>query len=312
MALFRKAKYDPFLGHHAARAAHDALAAGDWRPADQLLRVPGDRSVLVNALTSDEIDTAHYERWADERGDSTAWAMLGNKRVRDAWAVRGAGRAKTVGTDAWPTFFEILAHADECIAEANRVGPATPDAWFVGVTIARGRQLGIQAVRDRFQAAHSLHPYHANATASALQGLAAKWAGSHDEMFAFARWVTAGARDSSPVMGTIVDAHIERWMDMQSDGVTSEHYFAQPAVQHEIRHAAERLVVATPSEPAPAELLRALNYLLYGLGAAGTPKRGLVAELLVRIDNRVTSWPWRYWTEEEAKRFDWFVKRLPN
>lgn len=313
MAIFRKTKLDPDRGREDVRQAHESLRDGFWRPAAELLEVPGDRSLLVSALCRDDIDTSTYERWAKDANNATSWTLYGRKLTQDAWLARTSTRAEHVAPDAWPKFFALLEQATDAVNRAHRVGPPSADAHAQDVVLARGQQLGVGAVRTSFQQAHELVSFHQNATAQALQGLCDKWGGSHDEMFAFARWVSANAEPDAACQDAVPVAHFERWLSVADGGVTRSYYFEQLEVRSEIVAVAERMVEATAPGPARAELLPALNHLLFAIAHGSSRKHVVVKELLTRIDRRPTEHPWIYTNfANPAAGFDRAVKQLPK
>src|SRR6202035_4716733 len=78
---------------------------------------------------------------------------------------------------------------------------------------------------------------------SMIQALAAKWFGSHEEMFEFARSASAQAREGHSVHRVIAEAHLEKWLNLpreSSDGKARQAgYFSDELVRREIRWAAD-------------------------------------------------------------------------
>lgn len=308
MALFRrkKATHSPFLGRSDLQAAHGALRKGDWGPAAQLLAQPGDRSVVFNGLLADGVPTDAYQRWAQSRPDSTSLALLARKLTNDAWDIRGGGWADTVGDDAWPQFWAVLEQADDAVAQAISIGPPIADSWAAGIMIGVGRQIGIEMIQRRFEQSHQLQPFHADAVRTMLQARCDKWYGSHDSMFQFARWVGAHAPAGSAAQFAICEAHFERWRAMAETGVSRSTYFSQSNIRHEIATVADRFLQSTPPGPAAAEHLSALNWFVYAVGSADQRPPGMIAECVLRIDQRPTNSPWRYLKGEIGEAYSDF------
>ena len=296
MALFgrNKSTYDPCLGRTDLQAAHRALRKGDWGPAAAVLAHPGDRSVIFTGLLSEGVSTDVIRRWAETQPDSTTLALLATKLTSDAWDIRGGGMSETVADDAWPRFWEMLEHADDVVAQAISIGPPSADSWGAGIMIGVGRQLNIDLIQRRFEQCHQLQPFHANAVRAMLQARCDKWYGSHESMFQFARWVASQAPAGAPAQFAICEAHFERWRSMAATGVDQRTYFSQSNVRHEIATVADRFLQSTPSGPAPAEYLLALNWFVYAVGSANQRPPGMMAECVARIDRRPTQNPWRY------------------
>ena len=108
---------------------------------------------------------------------------------------------------------------------------------------ARGLGLEPPEIRARFEEARRRDPDGWTAGMFALQSLAEKWSGTHDEMFAFAREVSGAARDGSPLHSLVPLAHHERWLyfsAFEDDRKAQKKYFEGPAVQRELQAAWKR------------------------------------------------------------------------
>jgi hypothetical protein len=124
----------------------------------------------------------------------------------------------------------------------------TPHARSLWTAI--GLSLGQQEIRRRFGEVTRRHRWNRFAHNSMIDALAAKWYGSHEEMFEFARSASAQAPEGSGVHTEIASAHIERWLNIpreSDDGRERQKvYFQDEGVQDEIRRAAD-LSVRSPS-----------------------------------------------------------------
>jgi hypothetical protein len=69
--------------------------------------------------------------------------------------------------------------------------------------------------------------------------VAAKWGGTDEMMFGFAREICAGAPDGAGVHVLIADAHFERWLSAFTRG-----YWKRPEVREEIIQAAKRCLTS--------------------------------------------------------------------
>ncbi|HWE62224.1 MAG TPA: hypothetical protein VHB98_10985 [Chloroflexota bacterium] len=165
--------------------------------------------------------------------------------------------------ESWPLFFSRLDAADADLAVAADLMPDDPGPWVLMITTARGRQLGIPEVRRRFAEVERRYPHHPQACQQILQAVAAKWGGSHELMFEFARGVSARAPMGSAVHAVIPEAHYEFWAAEKDD---QKGYWQRPDVRSEILEASRRCF--TNASPAPRTVLAgnmfAFTYLLMG------------------------------------------------
>jgi hypothetical protein len=232
---------DPFGGDLTLPAAVQALEAGDWSPA--AARLDGargdDRAFVASHLSAAGLKAA--EEWhAAEPRSAGAALVRGIAHMAWAWEARGQGHADDVAEDAWPVFHRRLEQAEGFLQEAARLdaGDATP--WAYLALSARGRDLEPPEIRARYAEARTRDPEGWTAAMFALQSLAQKWSGSHQEMFAFARELSAAAPAGSPLHSTIPLAHYERWLyfsGFEGDDKGQRKYFETPAVQRELQAA---------------------------------------------------------------------------
>ena len=296
---------DPALGHPSARALLDALVGED-----------GDAVVGTLATATDPVVRNHLVRmigdrpgrpgWADglvERhpDDAGAWLASGASLVGYAWQIRGWGYASAVDADAWPSFFAVLQEADTQLGQAITLDPADATPWVLGLKTARGRQLDRDEADRRFQEATARVSFHPGAVDNHLQYLCAKWHGSTEEMFAFARWVTEAAPPGSPAHSAVPTAHIEHFLDLRRETPTmkTSSHFCQPEVIDELHEAAERSVFH-PDFPFDLAGAQCLND--FALALTWTRRFEPCRRLFATIEDRVTEYPWVY-LGEPGERF---------
>ncbi|MGC4857375.1 hypothetical protein ACLQ24_29425 [Micromonospora sp. DT4] len=112
-------------------------------------------------------------------------------------------------------------------------------AWTERIIIARGLQLGQNEARRRYDRLAQQHPHHATAQAALLQQLCPKWSGDGDRAFAFARECAQAAPVGAPNAVLVVEAHLERWLDFDTDRERTAYVRSTP-VAEEIMQAAQR------------------------------------------------------------------------
>ncbi len=158
------------------------------------------QSAEIKAMVTEELSPA-------EGADVLLW--LGCTLIAEAWEIRGAGWARTVGDDRFKLFFARLREARDPLMAAARLAPTDATPWVELQRYARGMRLD-RAQRDlvwveAIQRSATSYPAHA----ARLQNLALKWGGTHEEMFAFARDTVAKAGPGSPLAAMLPIAHAE-------------------------------------------------------------------------------------------------------
>jgi len=243
---------DPMAGDAAAYHFRAELAEGRWQQFHDFLETTRDweshsRNFYTVRLASIEGRPAWLGEWVAARPQSPLpYLFRGCHGTGWAWAARGSGRASTVGPDAWPVFYSRLVDADRDLARAAAMDDADPNPHAHGIAIAMGLNLGQAEKWRRFNEAISRYRWHRGAHVEMIQSLAAKWSGSNEEMFEFARSASAQAPDGHSAHVVIPLAHLEKWLNLpreSDDGKTrQQQYFRGGAVSAEILRAADQSI----------------------------------------------------------------------
>lgn len=284
---------DPAMGDPLAARLIAASQQGDWRTIRELLAGvghPDDHMFRVRAAAY----VKGVEQWIDEwvaAEPRSALPLLvkGAHAIDWAWEARGGGRANTVGEEAFKLFFKRLKLAEDCLDEVTERDPDSATAWAFLVILGRGRQLGVEETRRRFEEATRRHPWHLEAHDQMLQQLCRKWGGSHELMHEFAARTVAEMPAGSPLGRLTATAHLERWLDLKSGEDTA--YLGSAEVRAELRAAADRSVrhpgyERRPGWPSPHNSF-AMAFSLAGDWAAA-------AEQFDAIGDLMTEFPWQY------------------
>ncbi|WP_214103594.1 DUF4034 domain-containing protein [Acrocarpospora catenulata] len=232
---------DPCMGDPDARVLWNALAARDWRTARDRLTAHPDPDVrtfyFAVAAEADGVQD-WIDDWIAAEPDSTLPLLVkGVHGVHWAWEARGTASAEDTTPAQFRAFFARLKIAEDCLDEVVERDPDELIAWSWLVRSARGREVGYDEIWRRFDEVLRLHPYHELSYVQMLQNLCAKWTGSDEEMFTFAREAVAQAPEGSPIGRVIADAHLEYAWGHQNLG-----HLAQPHVVAEIHAAADRSI----------------------------------------------------------------------
>lgn len=289
--------------HGDARGAELAAAfrGSDWESAERILDLVGAgyaRDELIgNVPIMVPGRPPGFDAWVTARpASATAHLVRGAHAVAWAWEARGTGYADTVDRDAWQVFHGRLDSAEADLARACELDPTDATPWTVLLHSGRGLSVGKEELLRRFGEAVDRLPDAPTAHFSLLQGLCAKWVGSNDEMFGFARTRAGSAPDGSVLHGLIPDAHVEHWLEASRDKAVAG-YFQEPAVRVELIQHAQRSVLH-PSWVDQPWGVRTLNLFAATLRLAG--ERELSQEVAVRIGTRRTEVPWCYFEDADG------------
>ena len=193
----RRVVEDPFLGDPQAKRLHQALSGRDWTTARDILSGPmsnDDRAFYMETAANvpgvqDWIEGAVH----DEPGSVLPLLVQGAHAVFWAWEARGTGTGDTVGEQQAKVWFRRLKLAEDCLDEVVDRDPKCLEAWYFLIVLARARQLSTQERWHRYHKLIELDPIHHYGHDQMLQNLCAKWSGSAEEMFGFARRRAAAA-----------------------------------------------------------------------------------------------------------------------
>lgn len=231
---------DPFLGDARAKQLHEALVAGDWATARGILTAPmvnDDRAFYLEIAAN----VPGVQDWIegpirDEPHSSLPLLVRGAHAVFWAWEARGTGMGETVTEESWKVWFRRLKLAEDCLDEAVEKDPKCLEAWHFLVILGRARQLPKAERWRRFHQLIEIDPCHHYGHDQMLQNLCAKWSGSAEEMFAFARDRAATAPGTA-LPALIASAHLEH--RFRNGGVE---YMERPEVGDEIVAAAHQSI----------------------------------------------------------------------
>lgn len=198
-----------------------------------------DLAFVVEACSDWSADAPQFlAAWEQAEPDSAAFHLVrGTHAIKWAWSARGAGWTPK----DYPEFQRRLEFAEAQLLHATSKAPRDPTAWANLIVVARGRSRPEDG-RRAFSQAVERSPDHYLAHSAMLINLMSKWHGSTEEMFAFARATAARAKAGSVLPVIVVEAHLERslevWRDTGKGGKqAAAEYWKSPAVQAEVRSA---------------------------------------------------------------------------
>lgn len=237
----------PLNGSFGDNAYLDALRQrlsldGDYDAAEAAIaaqRDVNDRFAVVDACADWSKPPKWLEPWARERPDSTALPLVrGAHGVIWAWQARGGD---WVPKD-YMEFQKRLREADMDLQRAAELRPTDAVPWAWMISAAKGQELPREEIARRFKEAIRRDASISAAYGSMLTALCAKWGGSHEEMFKFAREASRKAPPGSTIHTLIAEAHLEYAAALgrdQSADVERE-YWRRPDVLAEIQTSADK------------------------------------------------------------------------
>ncbi len=307
--LFGSRNIDPTLGDAALKRAMDALERGDFEPA---------RAQMASAGTSDRRQFVFNNLQSVMRGEplaTRAWREAypnesdgylagGAHAIIWAWEARGTGFADTVSQQAAETFMQRLSVADRLLEAASELAPNDPLPLAERLTIDRATGRA-QEGGQRFARITELDPTHVGGHLGYFEMITAKWGGSDEALFAFARQTLERHPTSGNLAILIVQAHQEvvGMLAAQNEHELADKHLAQPEVKAEFIEAFDRTfaTLATPNPAFTPDALtpRSANIMMDAMSDINDPERALM--LYGWLDGRITLTPWtRYQAGPEA------------
>jgi hypothetical protein len=248
--------FDDDLGDATARQVRELLAAG--RIGEAQTRLAGIRHWDARLFYIDSASRwPGRPGWLDQwvaAGPNPALALLvrGDHAIYWAWEARGTGWEPAAGSEA--LFEQRLTLAETDLQHAAELDPEDPSALCLRLRVARGRRLSLSEKFERFQELCRRDPRHRRGHTEMLRALSQKWGGSHQVMFQFARDTAAKAPPGSPLHTVIVEAHVERWLVADRDGVDNG-YWRRTDVAAEVTNAAAAYFQAAEFRPTPVTVV---------------------------------------------------------
>lgn len=305
---------DPTLGDVDLSAALTAVTAGDWQPAAHLLGATADPDTRAHRVDVLAAASVRRGRWLDQwlathPDDPHALVVRAHAGVIRAWEIRG-GDWTPRDVDR---FLEALEDAELDIQAAIQAAPHDPTPLVSRLRTARGLQLGAHEHEIRLAALRAMVPFHREGLCQALQFKAAKWFGSTDEMFAFARQASADAPAGSAATLLVLVAHIEHYMALSNRSPSlGDKHLTSDAVRAEVV-AAEQRWLAGDAGPSPVDAVWAHNVLAFVYWLAEQPERAAVH--LAETRQHLADWPWEYTGDPSvahAHAQAWLRQRTPS
>jgi hypothetical protein len=197
------------------RVVMETVKTGDWGAAKTLIDAAGTRWDLrgrrVALLSPGADDGAWLEAWlAAEPDNPTAVLLRACSLAGQAGAARGGASAANTTAEQFAKFDELLEESRVMMHRAVELAPHDPVPWtnMLSTYMSRGQEYRAD-FSDTFAQAKRLDPVNFDLYTTATGYLCEKWYGSHEEMFAVAREVSAVAPPGAPSVMMPYLAHFE-------------------------------------------------------------------------------------------------------
>ena len=202
----------------AAAAAVEAALAGDHRPAAELLqhtldaRTWDDRSHVVDVFAGVSLRAPQWlDDWEASAPDDGGLALVrAATGIHRAWEHRSRMQASDVSQEQFEAFHATLADTTALLQRAADLLPGDPEPWALALVHARGLEAPPEVWHDYLSSVRAADPWHYGGHRAAMELLTAKWFGSHEEMYDFARRVAAEAPEDARVRTLPLAAVLEQ------------------------------------------------------------------------------------------------------
>jgi hypothetical protein len=304
---------DPLHGEErATRILKELIYSDDWKQAHEfLLNVEGVElrgwyCAALNVGLKEWSDRDYLDTWvgAVGQGSSIPHLFRGINRLYWAWEARGSGLGETVTDERAELFVQRLALAQADFQQALQVDPLDPAPLGWLIAIAKGAGLALAEIATLYARSRQVAPLHVPNAVAMLSALNAKWQGSHEQMFAFARERGGEAPEGHLLHGLIADAHIERWLHylIDEDEQAAAAYFKGREVREELEIAFERCLGSAnpPSNPQAVQIWNDFAFCFWRMDDRIRAKRCF--STLER--KHVTEFPWEYVDNNAINAFE--------
>jgi len=284
------------------RAARESAALGDWETVTAVIDSSPEwerraHRILVLARYA-AVDDMWLKRWRAARPeDPTLWTVRAAVDADRASRARGGASAARTSRAQFEAYHRLMRDAGVSARLAIEKSPRDPTPWvqYLWSMFPDGRTRK-EEFASAFAALRERDPFHYTGHEAALQFYAAKWFGSHAEMFAMARAVAAEAPPGSAVTMLPVQAHIEYVLrEYHWDGADgyerTRAYLRDPAVAAELDACAAKWRSAGPPAHALAMKTRSVQLVALALAGRSRETRPLWAEVGGYLGG---GYPWYY------------------
>jgi hypothetical protein len=302
--------FDPDCGDAPLTAARHDIVIGRWQGLRDLLRVTGPdwrvRGHRVRLLAHACAGGATAESWlAAEPHNADAHVLRAATETARAFNLATAAD-RGVPIDQRRVDAAVLA----CL-RATDAYPEDPTPWISLISVARLYPSGVrrQELTRWWDELHRREPYSMEGHLQVLHYYSARWHGSHDLMYDFARDAAGVAPPGSPLPVLVQHARVEEFRHAvdaaqgRQASVALARHWNNDGAANDVRRTWQRWIMGrTDTGVAPGEL-RDLGCLTHAACLAGV--RDVAAALLGMLGPRATRTPWSYTGDPEKQIVKW-------
>ncbi len=283
------------LGHQPAINFTQAILEQRWADAEAAFSSQPlvDQAHMVSVASDCGGPAEHLDGW--ESGTTGLSELVrGARQIVAAWDARSGAKAEAVSVAAIDEFHTGLEEAERLLHAAAELMPTSSIPWQQLLTSGRGLHVNRMEMDDRY-VRHIERGELLSGHLSFQQLISRKWAGSHEEMWEHAEWITRTAPAGSPnhvvVAVALIEHHIKS--DVRHDNICE---LPQMIRKTEIIGEAAHLSYGDPSfdvaSPQGAMALSAWFTLHYLMGNWAN-----AAELIPMIEDRFARFPMVYFQD---------------
>ncbi|GAA1657985.1 hypothetical protein [Actinoplanes couchii] len=297
------------------RNARIALQQGDTAPALHLLGAArGDAEARIHALDTLSRSSALHRlpqleaQLATEPSNADLLLLVGALQQQAAWDARGAAYISHTSADQINGLMRHMVRARTSLRRVTELLPDDPAPWYELMGCAMAAQdyhnephdMWNELVRRGGDVSYA-------ATRLRMTTLTAKWHGSREECFAFARERTRNLTPGHPLYALIPLVHIEEYVSQRSDDKVLTRvravfrYFSRRPVREEIEAASDALMAAADTfatHTASPAAHQAFGYVFDDRGDLKRARRHL------ERSGDEAIWPWLYFGDDDWDLFD--------
>jgi hypothetical protein len=302
--------FDPDCGDAALTDACHDIVIGRWQGLRDLLRTTGAdwlaRGHRVRMLAQACADRSTVEAWlAAEPGSGDALVLRAATETARAFDLAvAAGRGVPIDRRRIDTAVTACLQAAEAYLN-------DPTPWISLISVARLYPAGVrrQELARWWDELHQRDPYNVEGHLQVLHYYSARWHGTHELMYDFARDAAGVAPPGCALPVLVQYARVEEYryaLDTADDGrpaAGSRQHWNHDGAVNDVRRTWQHWIMSrSHSGIAPGEL-RDLNYLAHAACYAG--EKEIAGAVLRMLGPRATPTPWSYTGDPEQQILKW-------
>ena len=238
----------------------------------------------------------------EQPDDVNRLLLLGSAQCKAGWQSRGAAYAKYTSQEQFAGLRSYTQQARTTLRRAAALDQDDVAPWAALMQVAIGAPTHRSEAAEVYEEVVKRIPDLVNATLRRMQAATAKWYGSNEEMFAFARAKSQNLPDGHPLLALIPSAHIEKYLDVLRrsnmvarirQAVFSSYLKKQRA---EVDAASDRLLAGADDHPYSLFAHQIFAAYYYDVGA-----KDRLAQHIARSGDRATPWPWGYFGDHNQR-----------